>query len=88
MTVRAGREDGRVTIAVADTGIGIAADHLAHVFDRFYRVDRSRARASGGSGIGLTIVRHLVEAHRGSIRAESPGPGRGSTFTVTLPPAP
>jgi histidine kinase len=88
VTVRGGREDGRVTIAVADTGIGIAAEHLLHVFDRFYRVDRSRARASGGSGIGLTIVRHLVEAHGGSIRAESPGPGCGSTFTVTLPPAP
>ncbi len=88
VTVRAGREDGRVAIAVADSGIGIAAEHLPHVFDRFYRVDRSRARASGGSGIGLTIVRHLVEGHGGSIRAESAGPGRGSTFTITLPPAP
>ena len=85
VTVRAGREGGRVAVAVADTGIGIAAEHLPHVFDRFYRVDRSRARASGGSGIGLTIVRHLVEAHGGSIRAESAGPGRGSTFTVILP---
>jgi histidine kinase len=88
VTVRAGSEDGGVAIAVADTGIGIPAEHLPHVFDRFYRVDRSRARASGGSGIGLTIARHLVEAHGGSIRAESAGPGRGSTFTVTLPPAP
>jgi len=88
VTVRAGREDGGVAIAVADTGVGIAAEHLPHVFDRFYRIDRSRARASGGSGIGLTIVRHLVQAHGGSVRAESAGPGRGSTFTVTLPPAP
>ena len=82
------RDPGGVAIAVADTGIGIPGEHLPHVFDRFYRVDRSRARASGGSGIGLTIARHLVEAHGGSIRAESAGPGRGSTFTVTLPPAP
>jgi len=80
--------DGAVVIAVRDTGIGIPPEHLPHVFDRFYRVDRSRARASGGSGIGLTIVRHLVEAHGGTVRAESAGPGRGSTFTVTLPAAP
>jgi histidine kinase len=86
--VRAGPSDGMVTIAVADTGIGIAPQHLPHVFDRFYRVDRSRTRASGGSGIGLTIVKHLVEAQGGSVRAESPGPGQGSTFTVALPAAP
>ncbi len=83
--IRARREDGGVALAVVDTGIGIPAEHLPHVFDRFYRVDRSRTRASVGSGIGLTIARHLVEAHGGSIRAESPGPGRGSTFTVILP---
>jgi len=83
--IRARREHGHAAVAVTDTGIGIAAEHLARVFDRFYRVDRSRARASGGSGIGLTIARHLVEAHGGSIRAESAGPGLGSTFTVTLP---
>jgi len=83
--LRVRREQGYVAIAVTDTGIGIATDHLARVFDRFYRVDRSRARASGGSGIGLTIARHLVEAHGGAIRAESAGPGLGSTFTVTLP---
>lgn len=77
-----------VAIAVSDTGIGIPAEDLPHVFDRFYRVDRSRARASGGSGIGLTIARHLVEAHGGSIRAESAGPGCGSTLIVTLPTAP
>lgn len=86
VTVHAGREDHGVAIAVADTGIVIPAEHLPHVFDRFYRVDRSRARANGGSGIGLTICRHLVEAHGGTIRgAESAGPGRGSTFTVMLP---
>jgi len=87
VVIRARREGGSVAIAVADTGIGIAAEHLPHLFDRFYRVDRSRARSSGGSGIGLTIARHLVEGHGGSIRAESPGPGRGATFTFTLPVA-
>ncbi len=87
VAVRATSQQDLVAIAVADTGIGIAPEHLPHIFDRFYRVDRSRARASGGSGIGLTIVRHLVEAHGGSVRAESAGPGRGSTFTVTLPRA-
>ena len=79
------RDPDGVAIVVSDTGIGIPAEHLPHVFNRFYRVDRSRARSSGGSGIGLTIARHLVEAHGGTIRAESPGPGRGSTFTVVLP---
>ncbi|HYM69513.1 MAG TPA: ATP-binding protein, partial [bacterium] len=83
--IRGRREHGHAAIAVTDTGVGIAAEHLAHVFDRFYRVDRSRTRASGGSGIGLTIARHLVEAHGGSIQAESAGPGLGSTFIVTLP---
>ncbi len=87
VTVRAGREDHGVVIAVVDTGIGIAGEHLPHVFDRFYRVDRSRARASGGSGIGLTIARHLVEAHGGTIRAESAGPGHGTTFAIVLPQA-
>jgi histidine kinase len=87
VTIRAGQGDHGVVIAVADTGIGIPAEHLPHIFDRFYRVDRSRARASGGSGIGLTIARHLVEAHGGTIRAESGGPGRGSTFTIVLPQA-
>jgi signal transduction histidine kinase len=87
VTVRAARDNGGVSIAVADTGIGIPAEHLPRVFERFYRVDRSRARASGGSGIGLTIARHLVEAHGGTIRADSPGPGRGSTFTVVVPRA-
>ncbi|HXF82842.1 MAG TPA: ATP-binding protein [bacterium] len=88
VTIQARWEQGMVAIAVADTGAGIAAEHLPHLFDRFYRVDPSRARSSGGSGIGLTIARHLVEAHGGAIRAESPGPGRGATFTFTLPPVP
>jgi len=80
------RPSGReVRVAVQDSGIGIAAEHLPHLFTRFYRVDKSRSRAGGGSGIGLTIARHLVEAQGGSLWAESPGEGQGSTFTFTLP---
>lgn len=78
--------DGRtVQIRVADTGAGIPAEHLPHVFERFYRVDRARDRAHGGSGIGLAIAKALVEAHGGSITASSDGPGRGAAFTFTLP---
>lgn len=87
VVVGARRQNGKVAVAVADSGVGIAPEHLPHVFDRFYRVDRSRARASGGTGIGLTIARHLVEAHGGTIRAESAGLGRGSTFTIVVPAA-
>lgn len=86
VTVSAQRRGAEVRVAVADSGIGIPAEHLPHIFDRFYRVDKSRSRASGGgSGIGLTIARHLVEAHGGRIQAESEGEGKGSTFTFTLP---
>ncbi|MDR7542983.1 MAG: ATP-binding protein [Armatimonadota bacterium] len=74
-----------VQVDVTDTGIGIAPEHLPHVFERFFRVERSRTRAGGGSGLGLTIARYLVEAHGGRIWASSPGPGRGSTFSFTLP---
>jgi signal transduction histidine kinase len=73
-----------VTITVQDTGIGIPQEALPHIFERFYRVDKSRSRSWGGSGIGLTISKHLVEAHNGRLTAASPGPGQGSTFTVTL----
>ncbi|NME79157.1 ATP-binding protein [Rhodococcus sp. 105337] len=75
----------RVEITVADTGAGIASEHLEHLFDRFYRADTARDRGHGGSGIGLTITRALVEAHHGRIRAHSDGPGHGACFTVELP---
>ncbi len=74
-----------VQISVCDTGIGIATEHLPHIFERFYRVDKSRARRSGGTGIGLTIARHLVYAQEGEIWAESAGLGQGATFYLTLP---
>jgi signal transduction histidine kinase len=72
---------------VQDTGIGLAPGDLTKVFQRFYRVDKSRSRASGGSGIGLTIAQHIVEAHGGKIWAESPGLNQGSIFFFTLPVA-
>jgi signal transduction histidine kinase len=75
-------------IVVADDGDGIPAEHLPHVFDRFYRVDSGRDRAHGGSGVGLSIARAITEAHGGTITAHSDGPGRGAVFTVTLPTAP
>lgn len=87
VTLTAARSNGQVQISIRDTGIGIPAASLPHIFDRFYRVDPSRSRAAGGSGIGLTIAKALVEAHGGSIRAESEGEGKGSTFTFTLPTA-
>ena len=85
VTVRAWSGDHEVCIAVQDNGVGLVAEDLRHVFERFYRVDKSRARSGGGSGIGLTIARHLVDAHHGRLVATSPGLDQGSTFTVTLP---
>jgi histidine kinase len=85
--VSARHREAEVQISVADNGVGMAAEHLPHIFTRFYRVDKSRSRAGGGSGIGLTIAKHLVEAHDGRIWAESPGPDQGSTLTFTLPAA-
>ena len=71
-----------------DTGEGIEPEHLTQVFDRFYRADTSRNRLHGGSGIGLTISKAIVEAHRGRISAHSAGRGTGTTFTVRLPRPP
>jgi histidine kinase len=85
VNARAWSENDEVFVAIEDTGIGIPKEHLPHIFSRFYRVDKSRARVSGGSGIGLTISKHIVEAHNGRIWAESPGRDQGSTFFFTLP---
>ena len=74
-----------VEFEVQDSGEGIEPEHLANVFDRFYRADTARNREQGGSGIGLAIAKALVEAHGGGISADSPGRGRGATFTVRLP---
>jgi two-component system sensor histidine kinase BaeS len=82
------RSDREIELAVADSGDGIAPEHLQRVFERFYRVDRARSRASGGSGIGLAIVRAIVEAHGGTVTAASPGLGHGATFAVRLPAGP
>ncbi len=83
--VEVAAEPDGVTFRVTDTGIGIAPDQLPHLFERFYRVDRARSRALGGSGVGLTIAKALVEAHGGRMWAASPGLGRGATFAFTLP---
>ncbi len=91
-------ENGTVTVSVScdknearftvrDSGEGIEPEHLARIFDRFYRVDKSRSRMRGGSGIGLTIAKHLVESQGGKIWAESAGENKGSAFTFTLPVA-
>ena len=85
VSIAASRLNGFAQITIRDTGIGIPPEHLAHIFDRFYRVDKSRSRLHGGSGIGLTIAKYLVESHGGRIWAESPGEGNGTTFTFTLP---
>lgn len=75
--------DKYVLVEVADNGIGIPQEHLPHVFDRFYRVDKSRSRAQGGSGLGLSIVKHIIEAHKQTINVRSTS-GLGSTFGFTL----
>ncbi len=75
--------DKHILVEVADNGIGIPKDHLKHVFDRFYRVDKSRSRSRGGSGLGLSIVKHIMEAHNQTINVRST-PNLGSTFGFTL----
>jgi signal transduction histidine kinase len=86
VTITASTRNGSIDVAVADTGPGIAAEHLPRLFERFYRVDSARSRDEGGTGIGLAIARSVVEAHGGRIWAESE-PGKGSTFTFELPVA-
>ena len=81
-----GKQQGQeIEICVKDNGIGIPVEHLPHLFTRFYRVDKSRSRAGGGSGIGLTISKHLVEAHEGKIWAKSEGTNQGSVVCFKLP---
>jgi histidine kinase len=83
--VATGHDAQSVWCTVTDTGIGIDATHIEHIFERFYRVDPSRARSTGGSGVGLTISRAICEAHGGTLTVRSDGLGMGATFTITLP---
>jgi signal transduction histidine kinase/CHASE1-domain containing sensor protein/CheY-like chemotaxis protein len=85
--VRVTRTDTEAVVAVRDTGVGIPAEFIPSVFDRFRQVDGSSAREHGGLGLGLSIVKSLVQMHGGTVRAESDGPDRGATFTVSLPVA-
>jgi two-component system sensor histidine kinase BaeS len=87
VTVTTGSDNDNVHITVTDTGDGITAEHLPHLFERFYRADTARDRGHGGSGIGLAIARAIVTDHGGHLTADSHGPGTGATFTVTLPTA-
>jgi len=86
VTVTAERSGDGVRFSVRDSGVGIPRDELDRIFERFYKGERSRS--GSGTGLGLAIARHIVEAHRGTISAESEGPGHGSTFTFELPAAP
>jgi heavy metal sensor kinase len=84
VTVRAKRLGGACCVDVGDTGAGIEPEALEHIFDRFYRADEARSRSDGGAGLGLSIVKRIVELHRGTVRVESQ-PGRGTTVHVSLP---
>jgi signal transduction histidine kinase/CheY-like chemotaxis protein len=86
--IRSERVNSHLEIVVSDTGQGISADFLPHVFDRFRQADQKTSRHHGGMGLGLAIVRHLVELHGGTVRAQSDGEGQGATFTVMLPISP
>ncbi|HEX8456711.1 MAG TPA: PAS domain S-box protein [Pyrinomonadaceae bacterium] len=86
--VKLERVNSHVELTVSDTGAGIAPEFLPHVFDRFRQADQRKTRQHGGLGLGLSIVRHLVELHGGTVRVESAGEGQGATFTVLLPVAP
>jgi PAS domain S-box-containing protein len=86
--VRMERINSHIEISVSDSGAGIAPEFLPYVFDRFRQADQRTTRQHGGLGLGLAIVRHLIELHGGSVRAESPGLNQGATFTLLLPVAP
>lgn len=87
LRVGPGERPATLQAKVQDSGAGIAAEHLPNVFEHFYRADRARSRKNGGSGIGLAVVKQLVEAHGGRVWAESP-PGEGVTFGLVLPATP
>jgi two-component system, OmpR family, sensor kinase len=86
VVLEVGIQNQKACLSIRDTGIGIAAEHLEHIFERFYRVDPARSRAVGGTGLGLAIVEWIIHAHDGNISVESQV-GKGTTFTVTLPVA-
>ena len=86
VTISVTKLNEEIAFAVQDTGIGISAENIEHIFERFYRVDKSRSRAAGGSGLGLSIVRAIVDLHKGSVHVDSTV-GKGSCFTVLLPAA-
>ena len=86
VSVRTGRSGQAVFAEIADEGPGIAPEHQARIFERFYRIDASRSREMGGTGLGLALVRRTVEAHGGRVELES-GEGRGSTFRILFPAA-
>jgi signal transduction histidine kinase len=81
------RSGDMIVVEVTDTGVGIAPEHLPHIFDRFYRVDKARSRALGGSGLGLAIATKIAQAHGGTLTAES-AVGVGTTLRLAVPAAP
>jgi PAS domain S-box-containing protein len=85
--VTLGRREGQIAITVADSGIGIKPEFITHVFERFRQADASTTRRHGGLGLGLSIVKHLVEQHGGTVRVDSAGDGKGASFTIELPMA-
>ena len=85
ITIDGAQVNNRIRLTVQDTGEGIPAEHIAHIFDRFYRTDPSRSRETGGSGLGLAIVKAIIEAHGGAVAAASDGIGQGTTFAIYLP---
>jgi two-component system phosphate regulon sensor histidine kinase PhoR len=84
VTVSCRKQEQELAIVVTDQGIGIAAEHLPRLFERFYRVDKARSSNLGGTGLGLAIVKHIAQVHGGSVSVQSQ-PGKGSAFTIHLP---
>ena len=84
ITVDLSKTMDNAVVSVSDEGIGIAKEHLPHLFERFYRVDKARSRQAGGTGLGLSIVKQIVDQHGGTIEVESTE-GKGTKFTVTIP---